>query len=51
MDKALALLAFVVFAAFLAILVIWVPRWDLGIVCAFTLVMAGTDFYISNFRK
>ena len=51
MEKFLALLAFIFFTGFLAILIIWVPRWDLGIVCAFTLAMAGFDFYTSVFGK
>jgi hypothetical protein len=51
MDKLLALLAFTVFTGFLAILVIWVPRWDLGIVCGLTLAMVAVDFYGSLFRK
>lgn len=41
-DKIMALFAYAVLAAFLVILVIYVPRWDLGGVIAATL-LAGYD--------
>ncbi|MGR3543312.1 MAG: hypothetical protein ACU0BE_03345 [Paracoccus sp. (in: a-proteobacteria)] len=42
-DRIMALLAFVVLAAFLIILVWHVPRLDLGGVVLLTLIFAGID--------
>ena len=44
-DTILKILAFGVLVAFLGILVIWVPRLDLGLVIALTLVLTGIDFF------
>lgn len=49
-DMTLAIAAFAVLAAFLAILFFTVPRIDLGAVIALTLVLAGYDF-IRSFRE
>ncbi len=48
MNKILAFFAFLVLAAFLSILVIKVPRFDLAIVIAFTIVLAAWDFYTTH---
>lgn len=42
----LKLLAFALLAAFLGILFIWVPRVDLGVVLAITVILAGIDFFV-----
>lgn len=42
-DRLMALLAYAVMAAFLLILIWYVPRWDLGGVIALTLLLAGYD--------
>ena len=44
-DRILALVAFAFLAAFLGILVTWVPRIDLGIVVAVTLALTAWDFF------
>lgn len=44
-DLILKAFAFAILAAFLGILVIWVPRIDLGLVIAVTLVLTGIDFF------
>lgn len=44
-DTLMKLLAFVIMVGFLAILVIYVPRLDLGIVVLITLALAGWDFF------
>ena len=41
-------LAFVILAAFLSILVIWVPRIDLMIVLGVTVVLVGIDFFVKR---
>jgi len=43
-EKFLALVSFVLFAAFLAILGIWVESWSLKIVLIITVLMCGYDF-------
>lgn len=43
LDRIFALLALAVLVAFLAIIVIWVPRVDLAAVIVITIVMAGYD--------
>ena len=43
---ALALLSFLALAGFLGILLWGVPRLDLGLVIALTLVLAGIDFFV-----
>ncbi|MCC2113115.1 MAG: hypothetical protein KDJ16_13860 [Hyphomicrobiales bacterium] len=49
-DKIIAIAAFAILAGFLAILVIEVPRVDLGAVVLLTLVLAGYDF-LRTFRE
>ena len=44
-DTLLALFSFAVLAAFLGILVFYVPRWDLGLVVGATLLLAAYDFF------
>jgi hypothetical protein len=41
-------LAFVILTAFLAILVIWVPRWDLGLVLGATVALVAIDFFVKR---
>lgn len=48
MNSALAFLAFIVFAGFLAVLAIEVPSPDLVIVILFTLVLVAWDFFTSH---
>ncbi|MCS0504576.1 hypothetical protein [Ancylobacter mangrovi] len=47
-ERLMALLAFLVLAGFLSILVIWVPRVDLGAWVLLTLVCAGYDMIDSH---
>lgn len=51
LDRLMALLAFAVLAAFLLILVIWVPRVDLAVWVAFTLLCAGYDMFDTHRGK
>lgn len=44
-NRAVALLSFAVLAGFLAILLWFVPRWDLGAVILATLLLAGRDVW------
>jgi len=44
-DRFLALVGFAVLAAFVAVLVWHVPRFDLGAVIAVTLAFAAWDFF------
>ncbi|MBD3764078.1 MAG: hypothetical protein IE927_04880 [Rhodobacterales bacterium] len=44
-DRLMALAAFAVLAAFLAAIVINVPRLDLGLAIGATLVLAAWDFF------
>lgn len=48
MNRALALVAFVIFAGFLAILAFEVPSPDLVIVILFTLALVAWDFMTSG---
>lgn len=48
MTKALAVLAFLVLVGFLAILLIHVPRIDLGAVIAITVLLAAWDLYTTH---
>lgn len=48
MNRLTALFAFLVFAGFLAILVIEVPSIDLVLVIALTAALAGYDFLTSS---
>lgn len=43
-DRTIALVAFAVLLAFLGILLWSVPRLDLGVVIAITVVLGGYDF-------
>ncbi len=45
MNRILPLFAFLVLVGFLAILVIHVPRLDLGAVIALTVLLAGWDLF------
>lgn len=50
-DKFLAFFALVILAAFVGIIIVFVPELDLAIVTVITVVMAGYDFYRSTFRQ
>lgn len=45
-DKILAALAFAMLVGFLAILLLWVPRLDLGLVIGATVLLAFVDMFI-----
>lgn len=45
LNRAMALLAFIVLAASVVTLVVYVPRWDLGIMIGLTLLLAGWDMW------
>ncbi|CUH39126.1 hypothetical protein JSE7799_01847 [Jannaschia seosinensis] len=47
-SLALPVLAFLVLAAFLGVLVVWVPRIDLIAVVAVTLGLAAYDFFVKR---
>lgn len=47
MNKLMAFVAFAVLVGFLGILFWWVPRIDLGVVIALTLVLVAYDFITS----
>lgn len=49
-DKLMAILALVVLTAYLAILVIYVPRIDLGLVVGATLLLVAYDFLVHERR-
>ena len=49
-EALMAILAFGILAAFLVILVIYVPRWDLGGVVALTLILCAIDT-VATVRK
>lgn len=50
-DKILALVSFIAFAVFLAILGIWVESISLKIVLAITALMCGYDFWLDTFSR
>ena len=50
-DKVLAIFAFVLFAAFVAILGIWVDSIALKVVLIITVLMCGYDFYLDAFSN
>ena len=50
MKTLLYLVAFAVLAAFLGILVWYVPRWDLGIVVALVLLLTAWDLFVHERR-
>lgn len=45
LNRAMALLAFIVLAVSVGTLVVFVPRWDLAIMVGLTLVLAGWDLW------
>lgn len=45
LNRAMALLAMVLLTGFVGVLIAYVPRWDLGIMAALTVVLAGWDFW------
>lgn len=45
-DKFLAALAFAMLVGFLAILLLWVPRLDLGLVIGATVILAFVDLFV-----
>ncbi|MCD1627331.1 MAG: hypothetical protein ACU0B7_00615 [Paracoccaceae bacterium] len=48
MNKVMAVFAFLVLVAFLAILLIHVPRLDLIVVIGFTVLLAAWDLYTTH---
>lgn len=50
-DRLLALFAFATLAAFVGILVWFVPRLDLGLVVGTTLLLAAYDFFVHERRR
>ena len=46
LDKVLAALAFATLVGFLAILLLWVPRLDLGLVIGATVLLAFVDLFV-----
>jgi hypothetical protein len=51
MNRILPALAFVVLAGFLGVLLVAVPRLDLGAVILLTLVLAGRDLFGAVFGR
>lgn len=49
-DKVMALLALAVLTAFLVILVVYVPRLDLGLIIGATLLLVAYDFLVHEGR-
>ena len=49
-DKVMALLALAVLTAFLVILVVYVPRLDLGLIIGATLLLGAYDFLVHEGR-
>ena len=47
-DRIMAIMAFATLAAFLGILVWYVPRLDLGTAVAATLVLVAWDFFVKE---
>ncbi|MCQ8783132.1 hypothetical protein [Mangrovibrevibacter kandeliae] len=45
LERFLTLLAFAVFCGFLAILMLWVPRLDLGAVVVVAVLLCGYDLF------
>ncbi|MGQ7845419.1 hypothetical protein ACUNV4_13130 [Granulosicoccus sp. 3-233] len=50
-DKLMALLALAVLTAYLVILVVYVPRLDLGLIIGATLLLVAYDFLIHEHRR
>ncbi|MBC7281352.1 hypothetical protein [Hoeflea sp.] len=46
MERLLTIIAFLVFCGFLGVLILKLPRLDLGIIIAITVVMAFYDLFI-----
>ncbi|MEX2520160.1 MAG: hypothetical protein WD969_12605 [Paracoccaceae bacterium] len=46
MDRATLVFAFIIFVGFLGILVVAVPRLDLGLITAATLLLVGCDMFV-----
>lgn len=51
MEKMMAALAFLVLCGFLGILLWFVPRLDLGVVIATTLLLTGYDLFLHERRR
>ena len=49
-DKVMALLALAVLTAFLVILIVYVPRLDLGLIIGATLLLVAYDFLVHEAR-
>lgn len=47
-SLALPVIAFLVLAAFLGILIVWVPRIDLIAVVSVTLILVAYDFFVKR---
>ena len=47
-DRLMALLAFSVLVGFLGVLVVYVPRVDLTVAIAITVLLAGWDFFFAK---
>jgi len=50
LDKGIAVVALLVLAAYLAVLVWYVPQPGLTIVCVFVLLLAAVDFFRMAFQ-
>jgi hypothetical protein len=50
-DRLLAILAFALLALFLGVLIWYVPKLDLGVVCLATLALVAYDFFLSGGRR
>lgn len=50
-DKVMALLALAVLTAYLVILVVYVPRLDLGLIVGATLLLVAYDFLVHERRS
>lgn len=50
-DRILAVAALLVLAAFLGVLIVFVPEIDLTIVIVVVLILAAVDFYLAAFRN
>lgn len=52
LNRGMALLAFAILVGFVGILLGFVPRWDLAIMTAITVGLAGWDFFhVATGRK
>ena len=48
-DKFMAIITLATMASFLGIIVLWVPDWDLALVCVIAVSACAFDFYRSSF--